>query len=284
MERPVGRDARVQRAGKRKAWANRGGEERLHIGNFEVGGIEARMKHRVRVEFRLMAGRGIECANDTDPRIAAHELPVLDGDLGWGVTARGQDRIEMQKLLRFGAAGSGRHLHGKLRGLHSARNVGPGERAGPDAMKIGLAIQSDRQRGSAGFAVALHAEAAQLGIEFAEIARVEIDGERRGARDGISAQRAMRFEIARRQVKLELINASVRGDCVCLRRTADFRITLQCVWNRWRFSTSWHECRTNVGGTTSRINGNRRTRCLYAQYRMVNDHFGRAHRDCLYYC
>ena len=48
-----------------------------------------------------------------------------------------------------------------------------------DPVKIGLARQRHRQRRGSGFAVALQAETAQRGVEFSQIVRMEIDGERR---------------------------------------------------------------------------------------------------------
>ena len=85
-------------------------------------------------------------------------------------------------------------------------------------MEVGLPGESDREGGGSGFAVALEAEAAQHGVEFAQVAGMEIDGERRGAGERVCAQAAVRRELAGGQVQLELAQidcaVALRVGCV----------------------------------------------------------------------
>ena len=83
MKRPNGRDACVERAGEGKIGTARRGNERLHVGEFEIGPVELRMQRGVRVKYRLAARRrrSIERAAEGDARGAALELRMLDGDL-----------------------------------------------------------------------------------------------------------------------------------------------------------------------------------------------------------
>ena len=127
MERPVGRDARVERTSEWEIGAALRSNKRLHVGNFEIGRVDVRMQHGVRVKSRIAArrgpGRGFKCAAQRDARVATLELRTLDGDLRRRNHACSRDRIEAHNLRCAGAAG--RQLDGKLRGLDGARNVRP---------------------------------------------------------------------------------------------------------------------------------------------------------------
>jgi len=61
------------------------------------------------------------------------------------------------------------------------------QRAGPSAVKIGLAKECDGQGGSPGFSVAAQAQVAQNGVELFQLAGMEVNGQRHGAGERISS-------------------------------------------------------------------------------------------------
>ena len=100
-------------------------------------------------------------------------------------------------------------------------------------MKICLACQRHGQSRDSGFAVAIEAETAQHGIEFSQVVRMEIDGERRRARGWVRAELAMRFNIALGQVNLQFAQLDRR----------------RCDARRWRRSLpSWALRRQEFAG------------------------------------
>ncbi len=125
MERPVGLDARVARAGDGKIRCVLGDNERLHVGEFEIGCVKVRMQHGIAVKCRLAARRCVKGTAQHDARRATLELRMLDGDLRRRIQARSRDGVEAHDLRHAGV--TGRQFDCKLRGLHGACDVRPGQ-------------------------------------------------------------------------------------------------------------------------------------------------------------
>src|SRR5208282_1222680 len=110
----------------------------------------------------------------------------------------------MERAGLGGIAGCGRHFDGQLRGLERACDVRLHQRACPGAVKIGLSHERYRQSRRSSLAIALESQAAQDGVELRQIAGMEINGQDRCARDGVSTERASRKEVTRWKMQLQL--------------------------------------------------------------------------------
>jgi len=102
---------------------------------------------------------GGHTATDGDFGVPATQQAVCEINTGCRVAAGGLDRIQTDELRRgrlflsVVGAQAGRHFDIQLCGLQVAGKMRIEERACPCAVKISLAVERDRQRRRAGFAV-----------------------------------------------------------------------------------------------------------------------------------
>src|ERR1039458_3995171 len=69
--------------------------------------------------------------------------------------------------------------------------------------KIKLPGQGYRQRGGSGLSVAVQPQVAENGVKLIEVPRMEVDGKCRGAGERVSAQMAVRLQLAGGRVQFE---------------------------------------------------------------------------------